>query len=244
MDPPPQCSPSPSMTKSPARRRVEERDPKSIRAGVGHGAVGLRPEDNERFSVLARDEPPLLDEPPLRGGQAPSSSPPSSSSSGPPRGPSRRPWSRRSRRLECRRPAEHPSRAGASAAAGPWASSSDAPCASGAAAVSEEPLLRRRNFSPSKGAGGLRFAFGAGASSDDDSPSKGGAGRAFFAGGGFVGRASSSDESLSRMDLAFFFFAEAGAAAGAGAGAGAAAPAAAAPPRLGGGAALLVAAPS
>ena len=66
------------------------------------------------------------------------------------------------------------------------------------------------------------MGFGAGASSDDDSPSKGGAGRAFFAGGGFVVGRASSDESLSRMDLAFFFFAE----AGAGAGAGAAAPAA------------------
>ena len=60
------------------------------------------------------------------------------------------------------------------------------------------------------------MGFGGGASSDDDSPSKGGAGRAFFA--GLAGRAS-SDESLSRMDLAFFFFEEAGAAAGAGAGA-------------------------
>ena len=70
------------------------------------------------------------------------------------------------------------------------------------------------------------MGFGAGASSDDDAPSKGGAGRAFFAGGGFVVGRASSDESLSRMDLAFFFFAEAGAAAGAGAGAGAAAPAA------------------
>ena len=86
----------------------------------------------------------------------------------------------------------------------------------GASSSSEE-------LSPSKGAGGLRFAFGAGASSDDDS---GGAGRAFFAGGGFEGGRASSDESLSRMDRAFFFFAEVGAAAGAGAGAGAAAPAA------------------
>ena len=106
---------------------------------------------------------------------------------------------------------------------GPWASSSGAPCASGAVLV-EEPRLRRRNDSPSKGAG---------ASASPSAPvlhptttlhqkaAPGGP----SSGSGFGGRASSSDESLSRMDLAFFFFAEAGAGAGR-AGAGAAAPAA------------------
>ena len=35
--------------------------------GRARGRRTHDPEDNERFSVLARDEPPLLDEPPLRG---------------------------------------------------------------------------------------------------------------------------------------------------------------------------------
>ena len=104
--------------------------------------------------------------------------------------------------------------------------------------------------------GGGRGGLGASSSSEELSPSKGargasasplvpvlhltttrrrkgGAGRAFFAEAAFrvTGRAS-SDESLSRMDLAFFFFAEAGAALARCAGAGAAARVPA-PPRLG-----------
>ena len=51
----------------PSRRASKNVMRKASLVGSGTGPSDSDPEDNERFSVLARDEPPLLDEPPLRG---------------------------------------------------------------------------------------------------------------------------------------------------------------------------------